>query len=232
MPEMYYAKGRTTEGRRGGNRKENDMRVWVKRDHSILGTIAREVRHQAPSRIFLPSCLWSSKAQHRRGSFSLSLYVLKLSQTQRKVFSSQLSHFGVSWPDSSTHFRDSTPKSATGGCGTPGNGQHGGETPRHRHAPLNIFPGLAHPAGECWFLLCSGFSLRFSVPNWVFRRNLRLVDFNFWVGLACVSCFPVLFAVFFHQFLALLHLAARIPLSFRPVHSLRNPRYSLHTPRT
>jgi hypothetical protein len=71
MPEMHHVKSCTSECRRGGNRQENDMRVWVKRDHSILGMMAGGTSSDGHRGTLAQRCLPSCSATPRHCVFSL-----------------------------------------------------------------------------------------------------------------------------------------------------------------
>jgi hypothetical protein len=195
MPEMYYAKSNTNEGRRGGNRKENDMRVWVKRDHSILGMMVGGTSSGTPILLSPTMSVELQGTAQARASFSLSLCVETLPDSAKLKFaqcSSNSGHFGsVSF----THFyRDSTPKSATGGGGDPGNGKDGGETSRAGTLLSISYLGMRILLvnARCYYALAFPcFSLFLGLSG-----NLRLsflVAFNMCVDLARVWFFPILF---------------------------------------
>jgi hypothetical protein len=120
-----YVKSRThVEGRLGGNRQENDMRVQVKRDHSILGMMAGGTSSGTLAHLSVSFMLWNSKAQH--GLYSLSVYSPRLSEAE--VSSVLVANQVISAVFGLHTFIDkySTPRSATGRGGNPGHSKDEG----------------------------------------------------------------------------------------------------------
>jgi hypothetical protein len=127
MPENYYVKSRThVERRRGGNRKENDMRVRVKRDHSIFGLMAGGTSSGTLAHLSVSFMLWNSKAQH--GLYSLSVYSPRLSEAEvsSMLVANQVISAVFGLHTSSFIDKYSTPRSATGRGGKPGHSKDEG----------------------------------------------------------------------------------------------------------